>query len=128
MFSTAPTLNILNNMQTQKIHPNLVTDDSGIKFLFNFDGSHFTMRFSGKPLYIIEEWYRMLWWRVSNFPALYERIKLGQEVDPLDLVLVKQAVDKSTEFLTVLQRIGNKNLSPFTIYAQPFDLFKYSKK
>lgn len=115
-------------MHTQKIHPNLVTDESGLKFLFNFDGSHFTMRFSGKPLYIIEEWYRMLGGKVTNFPALYERIKSWEEVDSLDLWLVKQAVDKSTEFLTVLQRIGSKNISPFTIYAQPFDVFKYSKK
>lgn len=115
-------------MQTQKIHPNLVTDESGLKFLFNFDGSHFTMRFSWKPLYIIEEWYRMLGGRVTNFPALYDRIRTWEDVAPSDLMLVKQAVDKSTEFLTVLQRIGNKNISPFTIYAQPFDLFKYSKK
>ena len=115
-------------MITQKIHPNLVADESGLKFLFNFDWSHFTMRFSGKPLYIIEEWYRLLGGRVTNFPALYDRIKSWEDVEQKDIMLVKQAVDKSTEFLTVLQRIGAKNISPFTIYAQPLDVFKYSKK
>lgn len=114
-------------MDSVKIHPRVFSDDSGLKFIFNHDGNHYTMRFSGRPLFIIEEWYYHLGGTAVDFRSLYERIRERTEPDTWQIYLVKEAIDKSTEMFEVLERIGNRKLSPFTIYAQPFDAFKFSK-
>lgn len=44
-------------MESTKIHPRTIQDPSGLKFLFNHENSHFTMRFSGRPMFLLEEWY-----------------------------------------------------------------------
>ncbi len=112
-------------MESIKIHPKVIMDDSGLKFIFNHDGTHFTLRFSGKPLFLIEEWYYKLWGQIPDFPTLYSQVCNGWDVDAVNLELIEQAVTKSNEVFEVIERIWKRRLSPFTIYAQPFDSFKF---
>lgn len=108
-------------MESFKLHPRVVQDDSGLKFLFNHDNSHFTMRFSGRPMFLLEEWYYHLGWQNPNFIDLYNDVKSGKTVSQEDIAIMKLVIEKSTEFFTILERISKRNVSPFTIYVQPFD-------
>ena len=114
-------------MESSKIHPRVAQDQSGLKFLFNHDDSHFTMRFSGRPMFLLEEWYYHLGWQHPNFIELYEDIRASKEVNDEDIAIMKEVIKKSTEFFTILERISKRNVSPFTIYVQPYDHSKTQK-
>lgn len=115
-------------MLSEKIYPKLIPDESGIKFLFNHENTHYTMRFSWKPLFIIEQYYYKLWGTCKDFISLYDKIRDWDiSVDPEEEYIVQQAVAKSREFFNILLDISNRGKSPFIIYAQPFDPFKFAR-
>lgn len=78
-------------------------------------------------MFLLEEWYYHLGWQHPNFIELYEDIRASKEVNDEDIAIMKEVIKKSTEFFTILERISKRNVSPFTIYVQPYDHSKTQK-
>ena len=78
-------------------------------------------------MFLLEEWYYHLGWQHPNFVELYEDIRASREVNDEDVAIMKEVIKKSTEFFTILERISKRNVSPFTIYVQPYDHSKSQK-
>ena len=58
-----------------KIYPSVTNDKDGLKFFFDSNGNHFTIRFSGKPLIILEKMYEAR--GGLNFKATYDEVING---------------------------------------------------
>ncbi len=83
-----------------KIYPKTGQDDWGIKFFFDHLDTHYTIRLAGKPILLLEETYRYLWWE-----GKFE-----------DKQIYKEAAETVEHFLTILQDISRRGKSPFVIY------------
>lgn len=44
-------------MSSKKIYPRLIKDENGLKFHFDNGNSHYTLRFAGNPLLLLEYLY-----------------------------------------------------------------------
>lgn len=103
-----------------KIYPKLSTDDNGIKYFFDHNNTHYTIRFAGKPMIILEYLYIQKWW--EDFVNEYENAKNGILWE--HTTLLRQCIKETQNFIDMLQLINNNKLSPFVIYINTFNQFK----
>ena len=100
----------------KKIYPK-VDKDTSIKFRFNNNDKHYTIRFAGNPLFIIEYLYNDLWG--TDFMKVYKMVELN-DLDSLsqeNINALAQAITLARKFLHTLETIGEDGRSPLVIYV-----------
>lgn len=95
-----------------KIYPKIWNDTSWLKFFFDYQWTHFTMRFSGNPLIILEEIYTSLGW--TDFVNVYECAKQWKVT--AHQATLKDAIKHTQFYLEILQSIWARWKSPFVVY------------
>jgi len=103
----------------KKIYPK-VDKDTAIKFWFNDNERHYTIRFAWNPLFIIEFLYNDLGWK--DFMATYRKVEHNdlENLDKTDMDILAQAISLSRKFLSTLEAIGEANKSPLVVYADDY--------
>ena len=86
-----------------------------MKFFFNDNNRHYTLRFSWKPLLILEKAFYFLWWK--DFNKVYNEKDFSNKED---VATLKEAIATTTETLEIIEQIFKDWLSPFVIYADDF--------
>ena len=107
-----------------KLYPKTSRDDGGIKFYFDHQELHFTIRPAWKPMLILEAKFKELGGK--NFKEAYETTKdwkWWQKHHP-EASILKEAVDKVNEFLTTLDTVSQMGKSPFVVYIKSRNEFK----
>ena len=99
----------------QKIYPRLSKDKS-IKFVFFDNWRKYTIRFSGNPIFLLEYIYKRKWW--NNFLLNYDLIRNHHswQVSLENKRIMKEAVELSDYFLTVLDDMGKDWIAPLVVY------------
>lgn len=99
---------------SRKIKTKVMVDDT-IKFVFNHNNTHYTIRFAWKPLYILEQLYINMWW--EDFQLVYDMLKeQPHNVSDKDKDIMKKAIDMTNTFLNCLYNIE----SPLVVYASDY--------
>ena len=86
-----------------------------MKFFFNDNDRHYTLRFAGKPLFLLEKAFYVLWGK--DFNKVYTQRDFTNEAD---LEALKKAIAKVEDTLTIIEEIYKEGMSAFVIYADDF--------
>jgi len=109
----------------KKIYPKMTKDRWWIKFFFNDNERHYTLRFAGKPLFYLEKAFYRAWWK--DFNKIYN---LRNTEDENDVAALALAVSMTEEALAIIEDIYKDWMSAFVIYADDFsnELSQWLKK
>jgi len=109
----------------KKIYPKMTKDQWGMKFFFNDNGRHYTLRFAGRPLLILEKAFYVLWWK--DFDKVYNQRDFSNEED---LEILKETIATVEEMLTIVETVYKDWMSAFVVYADDFnsELWQWFKK
>ncbi len=88
----------------EKIYLKTSYDTWGIKFYFDDQDMHYTLRFAGNPILILEEMYNYLGW-----PGTFGK-------GDYDKDLAKEAIEYTETFLTLMRDISARWMSPLVVY------------
>jgi hypothetical protein len=117
---------------SSKLIPKVSFDDGWLKFFFDHWEYHYTIRFSGKPLILIESIYYNITDGKEDFMEIYEEYKILSEKKRKDEITQQElnklvdanlllAIVKAQE---VLEYIGNAystiGKTPLVVYANEF--------
>ena len=90
--------------------------DDTIKFVFDHNNIHYTIRLAWRPLYLLEQLYIELWW--DDFQLVYDALKNNQSsVSNKNKEIMKKAIDMTNMFLKCLYNTE----SPLVIYASDYN-------
>ena len=87
-----------------------------MKFFFNDNDRHYTLRFSGNPLFILEKAFYKLWWK--DFNKVY---KDRNFTDIENTNILKEAIATTEETLSIIESVFKDWMSPFVVYADDFN-------
>ena len=100
-------------MSSKKLYPKLSKDDNGRKFHFDEGNLHFTIRFAGNPLLLLEYLYIKRWG--TDFPIAYQ---LAKEWKPHEgHALLRECRDNLAELLEVMDNIHQNGKSSLVVYV-----------
>ena len=102
----------------KKIYPK-VWYDTSIKFIFDDDWRHYTIRFAWQPSILTEQFYKSLWW--DTFLESYNKfINDPKSLDKTETKKIKESIELTKQVTNILVAIGDRWRSPFAIYADDF--------
>lgn len=109
--------------ETAKKYFRCSVDGSGPKFFCNYGGYHYTLRFAGNPIYLLEHFYAKEGGSQAEFDAVYALQKEGKPLAgyPGALERLKKAASKADEMISALKDIALGGKSPFVMYVSPYD-------
>lgn len=105
-----------------KLYPKMGKDDWWIKFYFDHQDKHYTIRFAWNPIMLLEFMYNKLWW--ENFTTVYRSAKAGIPISKKDAKLLSDCSKSVNEFLELFQYIDENKKSAFVVYISDFNNFK----
>jgi len=115
-------------MEKEKLYPRIGKDKSWVKFNFRYADKHFTMRFSWKPMIMLEKYFIHYWGTKEDFMLIW---KIANEwtsllLDPDDkrLILLKKAMADIKKLYSVIDLCLEDNKSPFVIYVNEYNSYK----
>ena len=112
---------------SNKIYPKIGQDNSGKKFFFSSNNKHYTIRFSWKPMILIEKYFVYFWWTKEIFLELYNwltsKTKIKDELI-MFIPILRQAIKRLEELNDVLNICADENKSPLVIYENEYNSFK----
>lgn len=111
---------MIQNTQVKKLYPKFSSDAWGMKFFFDDNDTHYTIRFAGNPIILLESLYTMKGGR--NFMLEYSRAKDGQPLD--NEPLMRSCVEKIDEFMQIIEHTYQSNLSPFVVYVNSLNTYR----
>ena len=97
-----------------KIYPKVKTND-WLKFTFKYKGEQFTIRFAGKPLYLLERLYEKAWGK--DFEVNYTRAKAWKEIPDEEYKALYSATIMCESILSVFADIER----PLVVYIRDVD-------
>jgi len=100
-----------------KIYPR-VSMDTAIKFIFDDEWRHYTMRLAGQPLLLTEQFYKDLWW--TAFLENYYKYLENNLQDEEECNRLSEAIRLTKLFINSLVAIGDRWRSPFVVYADDY--------
>jgi len=111
----------------EKLYPKIYEDKWWKKFTFQYWDKHFTLRFSWKPMILLEKFFIYFWWNKKDFSFLW-KVAIWEELkewaNKNDLELLKKSMNRMDEFFKVLDICKEDNKSPFVIYVNDFNPYK----
>jgi len=105
-----------------KLYPKMGKDEGWLKFFFNHQDKHFTMRFAWNPIMLLEFMYKKMWG--LNFTSVYRDAKAWKPINKLEAKLLSDSSKNVNELLELFQLIDDNNKSPFVVYVSDFNTFK----
>ena len=112
-------------MKNNKLYPTVGQDMHGIKFFFDAEfpeksKKHFTIRFSGNPLLILEYLYSLR--GGTEFTETYAMAKGAENAkcDKENLALLKQTAKDVSEFMEAMALMAENKKSPFVVYLNDY--------
>ena len=96
-----------------KKYLSLGSDESGIKWYFDNEEYHFTIRLAWNPILLLEYCYRMNWG--EDFFEAYEKIKKWE--NHKDEQILKESVIKIKEFIKIIEEIHKAGKSSLVLYT-----------
>lgn len=103
-----------------KVYPKTSSDARGIKFFFDFEDKHFTIRFSGNPILTLEYLFIKRWWR--DFNKVYSDAKLWIQNESTKLL--EECGKSVIEMQEVFFLMDMHKKSPFVVYVNDYDEYK----
>ena len=100
-----------------KIYPK-VAMDTAIKFLFDDEGRHYTIRLAWQPLLLTEQFYKNL--GGEAFLENYYKFLENSELDEEERTRFTEAIKLTKLVINSLVAIGDRWRSPFVVYADDF--------
>lgn len=99
----------------QKIYPKLSKDKS-LKFVFFDSWRKYTIRFSGNPIFLLEYIYKNKWGK--DFLLNYDLLRSHHwgQVSSENKKIMKEAIQLSDYFLSLLDEMGNDWIAPLVVY------------
>ena len=95
----------------RKLYPKVKTND-WLKFTFKHNWEQFTIRFAGKPLYLLERLYEKAWWK--DFEVIYNKAKNGEQIWDEEYVALNSAIIMCETILSVFADIER----PLVVYVR----------
>ena len=115
-----------SNMK-EKFYPKISVDRTWIKFLFRHSDKHFTMRFSWRPMILMEKYFILFWWEKEDFMTIWNLATQKEEIPEelkVSLPILKKAMSRINELLDVFELCDKDSKSPFVIYKNDFNAYK----
>ena len=112
---------------SNKLYPKIGQDESGKKFFFSSNWKHYTIRFSWRPMILIEQYFILYWWTKEVFIDLYNKLNNKERIDTSMwryIPMLRKALDRLDELNLVLDLCSQSNKSPLVIYENDFNSFK----
>lgn len=103
-----------------KLYPKTTKDESGIKFFFDNGWFHYTIRFAGNPIMLLEFLYKKEYW--EDFYKAYDDAKTWIRNEWTRNL--QQCIKKVNEYLELLEYIASNWKSPYVVYVKEFNDFK----
>jgi len=100
----------------KKIYPKMAKDQWGMKFFFNDNDRHYTLRFAGRPLLILEKTFYVLWGK--DFGKVYNQRNF---TNMEDVTVLKEAITVVEQMLTIIESVHKDWMSAFVLYADDFN-------
>lgn len=100
-----------------KIYPR-VSVDTAIKFVFDDEWRHYTIRLAWQPLFLTEQLYKDFWW--TTFLESYSKYLDSSLDDEKEIEMIKQAIKLTKTFTDAMARIWDRWRSPIVIYADDY--------
>lgn len=114
-------------MNKEKFYPKLWIDKGGKKFSFHYWDKHFTMRFSWKPMILVEKYFILFWGDKTIFMEIwdlaYNKKEIPYELKPY-LPFLQKAVKRVEELSDVFDLCDDDQKSPFVIYVNNYNPYK----
>jgi len=114
-------------MNKDKFYPKIYEDKWWKKFTFQYWDKHFTLRFSWKPMILLEKYFILYWWEKEDFSKLWELAT--QKVKPIikdkdTLSILSKAIRSVEDLNSVLDICKDDSKSPFVIYVNDYNSYK----
>lgn len=103
-----------------KIYPKTSSDSRWIKFFFDYQDKHYTIRFSGNPILTLEYLYMKRGWK--DFNKTYNESKLNV-INP-NTELLRQCGTDIIEMQEAFFLMDEDNKSPFVVYVNDYNEFR----
>ena len=100
------------SMSSKKVYPKLSTDENGKKFHFDEGNTHFTIRFAGNPMLLLEYLFIKRWG--SDFTNAYQYAKEGKSHEGHPLL--RECRDDLSELLEVIDLIHSNGKNSLVVY------------
>lgn len=107
------------NMDT-KLYLKTTKDKWGIKFYFDYQDKHYTIRLAWNPILLLEARFIQLWWKDFNWA--YESAK--HKTNHAEIQILTQAVNHINDFLSTMEHVNRMWKSPFVVYIKERNEFK----
>ena len=111
----------------EKFYPKIWMDKWGKKFSFHYWKKHFTMRFSWRPMIMMEKYFVLFWGNKEVFMKIYnlasEKKSIPSELTRF-LEPLKKSMDRIREINDVFDLCDDDQKSPFVIYVNDFNAYK----
>lgn len=114
-------------MNKEKFYPKIWVDKWWKKFSFHYWEKHFTMRFSWKPMIMLEKYFVLFWWEKSRFMDIWNLASNKEEIPNLykvDLKILQTAMSRVEEINEVFDLCDDDQKSPFVIYVNDYNTYK----
>jgi len=116
----------MNNLE--KLYPKIYEDKWWKKFTFQYWNKHFTMRFSWKPMILLEKFFIYFWWDKKDFSLLWEIASWektnNSNIDYKNLEILKKSMNRLDELHDVINLCKEDEKSPFVLYVNDFNPYK----
>lgn len=111
----------------EKFYPKIGVDKGGKKFSFHYWDKHFTMRFSGKPMIMLEKFFILFWGTKEDFMKLWDMASSKEAIPETykeDLWILHLAMSRVEEINEVFELCDDDQKSPFVIYVNDYNTYK----
>lgn len=107
---------------SRKFYPEFIKEWDGIRFHFNSEKKHYTLRFAGRPLLLLEYYYKKRGGK--DFEATYLLAKSGKIHTP-EVKLLIESANAVSELFEIITDIQENGKSTFVLYVN--DVKKWNK-
>ena len=114
-------------MNKEKFYPKIWVDKWGKKFSFHYWEKHFTMRFSWKPMIMLEKYFILFWGDKDTFMKIWNLASNKQAIPTelqWELDYLRKAMGRVEEINEVFELCDDDQKSPFVIYVNDYNTYK----
>ncbi len=104
-------------------------DESGPKFFCNHENKHYTIRFAGRPMLILEHFYVKTGGSREEFMEVYNLARERKDVSgyPGAKERLKEAAEMADVVVSALKDVALSGKSPIVMYVSDYDEQKVPK-
>lgn len=103
-----------------KLYPKTSQDAGGIKFYFDHQDKHYTIRPAWRPILLLEAKFKSLGWK--DFAWAYESAQ--QKQPHAETALLSKAAEHVKDILNTMALVWEMGKSPFVVYIKERNEFK----